>query len=102
MIALATSGRARIPGVNVPTMSELGLNVVMANWRGVFAPPGISNSQRNLLVDFVSRTVASGAWKTELTNRKWSDAFLTEAPFVREVGWDIERTTAVMKDLGLA
>jgi putative tricarboxylic transport membrane protein len=102
MIALATSGRARIPGVNVPTMSELGLNVVMANWRGVFAPPGISNSQRNLLVDFVSRTVASDAWKTELTNRKWSDAFLTEAPFVREVGWDIERTTAVMKDLGLA
>jgi putative tricarboxylic transport membrane protein len=102
MIPLATSGRTRIPGVNVPTMSELGLNVVMANWRGVFAPPGINASQRNALIDFVSRTVASEAWKNELVTRKWSDAFLTELPFEREVGWDIERTTAVMKDLGLA
>lgn len=102
MIALATSGRSRIAGVNVPTMSELGLNVVMANWRGLFAPPGVSDSQRNALTDFISRVVASDAWKNELITRKWSDAFLTERPFERELGWDIERTTAVMKDLGLA
>ena len=102
MVALATSGRARIPGVNVPTMAELGLNVVMANWRGVFAPPGISDSQRSALTDFVTRTVASEAWKNELVTRKWSDAFLSERPFEREVGWDIERITVVMKDLGLA
>ncbi len=102
MIALATSGRTRIPGVNVPTMSELGLNVVMANWRGVFAPPGITAGQRSALIDFVTRVVGTEAWRNELTTRKWTDAFLTEAPFQREVQWDIERTTAVMKDLGLA
>ena len=102
MIPLATSGRTRIPGVNVPTMTELGLNVVLANWRGVFAPPGINESQRNALIDLMNRTVATSAWKNELVTRKWSDAFLTEQPFLREVNWDIERTTAVMKDLGLA
>jgi putative tricarboxylic transport membrane protein len=102
MIPLATSGRTRIPGVNVPTMTELGLNVVLANWRGVFAPPGINESQRNALIDLMTRTVATSAWKNELVTRKWSDAFLTEQPFLREVNWDIERTTAVMKDLGLA
>jgi putative tricarboxylic transport membrane protein len=102
MIPLATSGRSRIPGTSVPTMSELGLNVVMANWRGVFAPPGITNTQRNALIDLVTKIASSGPWKNELVTRKWSDAFLTEAPFVREVNWDIERTTVVMKDLGLA
>lgn len=102
MIALATSGRTRIPGVNVPTMAELGLNVVMANWRGVFAPPGITATQRNGLIDLMTRVVATQDWRNELTTRKWTDAFLTEAPFQREVQWDIERTTAVMKDLGLA
>lgn len=102
MIALATSGRTRIPGVNVPTMSELGLNVVMANWRGVFAPPGITAAQRNGLTDLVTRVVGTEAWKGELTTRKWTDAFLAETPFQREVQWDIERTTTVMKDLGLA
>jgi putative tricarboxylic transport membrane protein len=102
MIPLATSGRARIPGVNVPTMSELGLNVVMANWRGVFAPPAITAAQRNGLIELMTRIAASSAWKNELTTRKWTDAFLTELPFEREVQWDIERTTAVMKDIGLA
>lgn len=102
MIPLATSGRTRIPGVNVPTMTELGMNLVMANWRGVFAPPGISNAQRDALINFVSQVRNSTAWQQELVTRKWSDAFLTEIPFEREIRWDIERTEAVMKDLGLA
>ena len=102
MIPLATSGRTRIPGVNVPTMTELGMNLVMANWRGVFAPPGIANAQRDALINFVSQLKDSAAWQQELVTRKWSDAFLTEVPFEREIRWDIERTEVVMKDLGLA
>jgi putative tricarboxylic transport membrane protein len=102
MIPLATTGRTRIPGVNVPTMTELGMNLVMANWRGVFAPPGITNAQRDALINFVSQVKESAAWQQELVTRKWSDAFLTEIPFEREIRWDIERTEAVMKDLGLA
>jgi putative tricarboxylic transport membrane protein len=102
MIPLATTGRTRIPGVNVPTMTELGMNLVMANWRGVFAPPGITNAQRDALINFVSQVKESAAWQQELVTRKWSDAFLTEIPFEREIRWDIERTEVVMKDLGLA
>lgn len=102
MVALATSGRNRIPGVNVPTISELGLNVVMTNWRGIFGPPGITAAQRTQLMDFVGRMVAHPAWKAELVARKWDDAFLTEAPFQRELNWDIERIGALMKELGLA
>jgi len=102
MIPLATTGRTRIPGVNVPTMTELGMNLVMANWRGVFAPPGVTNAQRDALIYFVSQVKNSAARQQELVTRKWSDAFLTEIPFEREILWDIERTEAVMKDLGLA
>ena len=102
MIPLATTGRTRIPGVNVPTMTELGMNLVMANWRGVFAPPGITSAQRDALINFVSQVKESAAWQQELVTRKWSDAFLTEIPFEREIRWDIERTEVVMKDLGLA
>jgi putative tricarboxylic transport membrane protein len=102
MIALASSGRNRIPGTTVPTMAELGLNVVMTNWRGVFAAPGISAAQRAGLTDLVGRIVASAGWKNELVTRKWDDAFLTEIPFQRELTWDIDRTATLMKDLGLA
>lgn len=102
MIALATSGRTRVAGTNVPTMTELGMNVVMTNWRGIFAPPGISAAQRSQLMDFVGRIAASNEWKNELILRKWDNAFLTETPFQRELNWDIERVGALMKDLGLA
>lgn len=102
MIALATSGRSRIAGISVPTMTEQGVNVVMTNWRGIFAAPGISAAQRTQLLDFVGKVVAHPAWKAELVARKWDDAFLTEQPFQRELNWDIERVGALMKDLGLA
>jgi putative tricarboxylic transport membrane protein len=102
MIPLATSGSRRIPGVNVPTMSELGLNVTMANWRGVFAAPGISAAQRDGLINLVTAIVKSPAWQKELETRKWTDVFMTEQPFQRELASDIVKTEAVMKELGLA
>ena len=102
MVALAVSGNRRIPGVNVPTLQELGVNVTAANWRGVFAPPEIKQAQRDMLVDFISKMHASAAWKQELETRKWTDVFLAELPFQREIDADIKATEAVMKDLGLA
>lgn len=102
MVALATSGNRRIPGVNVPTLTELGVNVTAANWRGVFAAPGITNPQREALIDLMTKIAASEAWKKELETRKWTDVFLTERPFQRELEADIAKTEAVMKDLGLA
>jgi putative tricarboxylic transport membrane protein len=102
MIPLAVSGKRRIPGVNVPTLTELGVNVTAANWRGVFAPPGISPAQRDALIEFITRVNASEAWKKELETRKWTDVFLTERPFEREIDANIKATELIMKDLGLA
>jgi putative tricarboxylic transport membrane protein len=102
MVALAVSGNRRIPGVDVPTLSELGVKVTAANWRGVFAPPGITKPQRDALTEFVTKLHDSAAWKQELQTRKWTDVFLTDAAFEREIDADIRETEQVMKDLGLA
>jgi putative tricarboxylic transport membrane protein len=102
MIPLAVSGNIRIPGVNVPTMRELGLNVAVANWRGVFAPPGVTTAQRDKLFELMSKLNQSAAWQQELVTRKWTGVFLAELPFEREINKDITETEAVLKDLGLA
>ncbi|MEY4507772.1 MAG: hypothetical protein RL297_2350 [Pseudomonadota bacterium] len=102
MIALASSGSVRIAGTNVPTMTELGLKVNMSNWRGVFAPPGITDAQRKGLVDFVTAVVKSDAWKAEVSARKWTDVFLADADFRKYVTADIDGTETVLKELGLA
>jgi putative tricarboxylic transport membrane protein len=99
---LAVSGKTRIPGVNVPTLTELGVNVSESNWRGVFAAPGITAPQREALVDLVTKMRNSPAWKQELDTRKWTDAFLTDKPFERELAQDIADKEVLMKELGLA
>jgi putative tricarboxylic transport membrane protein len=102
MIPLAVSGAKRIPGVNVPTLSELGVNVTLSNWRGVFGAPGITAAQRDGLVDFISKVHASSAWAQELETRKWTDVFLSGQAFEREIAASIKVTEEIMKDLGLA
>jgi putative tricarboxylic transport membrane protein len=102
MIPLAVSGKSRIPGVNVPTLVELGINVSESNWRGVFAPPGISAAARDAMVDFITRVNASAPWQQELETRKWTSAFMTERPFERDIAKDIADKEVLMKELGLA
>jgi len=102
MIPLAVSGNIRIPGVNVPTMRELGLNVAVANWRGVFAAPGVTTAQRDKLVELMSKLNQSAAWQQELVTRKWTGVYLADLPFEREINKDMADTEAVLKDLGLA
>lgn len=102
MKAIAVSGNKRIPGVNVPTLLELGVNVTAANWRGVFGAPGITDAQREKLIELVSKMATSAEWKKTLETRKWTDVFMTERPFERQIAKDIADTEAVLKDLGLA
>ena len=43
---LATSGEKRLDGVDAPTLKESGIDLVFTNWRGIVAPPGISDADR--------------------------------------------------------
>ena len=88
--------------MNVPTLAELGVNVTESNWRGVFAAPGINDKQREALIDFITKVVQSPGWKHELETRKWTDAFMTERPFERDLVKDIADKEVLMKELGLA
>ena len=102
MRPLAVSGSVRIPGVEVPTLREQGMDVVAANWRGVFGAPGITAAQRDALIQLVTRIHASASWKDILQQRKWTDVFLAGDAFGKELSADIAVTEAVLKNLGLA
>ena len=100
--SIAVSGNSRIPGVNAPTIKELGLNVVAANWRGVFAAPGVSAEQKNKITDYITKLNTSEPWKKTLVERKWTNVFLTGDAFQKALNEDIKNTESVLKDLGLA
>ena len=62
----------------------------------------ISAAQRDAMVDFTTKLNASSQWRQELETRKWTDAFMTERPFERDLAKDIEDKVVLMKELGLA
>jgi len=101
MRALATTGETRSDPA-IPTLKESGVDVVISNWRGVFAPPGIRPDARAKLVALMTEIHATPAWKEILSTRGWGDAFLTGDAFAAFLERDRAQTEAVLKEIGLA
>ncbi|MDB5374821.1 MAG: C4-dicarboxylate transporter substrate-binding protein [Belnapia sp.] len=101
MRALATTGPTRTDPV-IPTLKESGVDVVMTNWRGVFAPPGIRPDAREKLVALMTELHALPAWAAMLQTRDWGDAFLTGEAFASFLAEDVAKTETVLKEIGLA
>ena len=74
MRALAVSSPKALEGI--PSLKEQGVDVELANWRGVFAAPGISKAQRDELVKAVEKAVQSKEWKETLKKQDWDDFYL--------------------------
>jgi putative tricarboxylic transport membrane protein len=102
MRILAISADKRIPGVDVPTFKESGVDVELFNWRGVFGAPGISAAQRAALIGLFHRMVAGPTWKSELEKKDWTGIYLSGDAYGAFLTAEIERITGVLKDLGLS
>jgi putative tricarboxylic transport membrane protein len=102
MRALALSSASRVPGIDVPTLKELGYDIELMNWRGVFAPPGLAPPQVAALVDLFTAMARSKPWADVLAQRGWVDMFQTGDAFAAYIDADAKRVAGVLKDLGLA
>ena len=99
--AIAISSDKRVPGINIPTFVEQGVNLTLANWRGVVAPPGISAPQRAALMTLVDGMTKSAGWKAALAKNDWIDMYQTGPEFEAFLKQEDIRATAVLKSIGL-
>ncbi len=99
--ALAISSDQRLPGVDVPTLKEQGIDVTFFNWRGLMAPPGIREADLKVLADAVARMVASPAWKETVAKRQWTDLYQPAAEFTAFIRDDRAKMEGILTDLGL-
>ncbi len=101
MRALATTGATRSDPA-LPTLQESGVDVVITNWRGTFAPPGVRPEAMARLVALMQELHALPAWTEMLKTRDWADAFMVGDEFARFLDRDRAQTEAVLKEIGLA
>ncbi len=99
--ALGISSDKRVPGIDIPTLKEQGVDVEMVNWRAVFAAPGITAAQTKELVDVVGKTVKSASWQDALKRNDWTDMFLAGDSFKTFMDTDTQRIDKILAGLGM-
>jgi putative tricarboxylic transport membrane protein len=98
--ALAISSAERLPGLDVPTLREQGIDIELENWRSVVAPPGISDADRRKLQDTIGAMVQSAPWRAALAQYRWIDRYLAGPEFVRFAEDEEARVQAILRELG--
>jgi putative tricarboxylic transport membrane protein len=98
---LAVTSEEPVEDVDAPTLTEEGVDLVFANWRGIVAAPGITDEERQRLVDAMQQMHDSDAWQQVLVDQGWTDAFLSGDDFGTFLTEETDRVESVMTELGL-
>jgi putative tricarboxylic transport membrane protein len=102
MRLLAVSSDEPIEGVDAPTIVESGYDVTLPNWRGVVAPPDISDEDREAIIAMIEQMHDSPEWQETLETNNWTDFFQTGDEFAAYLDEENERVSGVLSEMGLA
>lgn len=98
---IGVTAAKRVPGIDGPTFKEQGIDLVIANWRSVMAPPGITAEQKKALVDLVEKMTKSESWKEILKQKGWDDAYLGGDAFAAFLKDEQARVAKVLTSAGI-
>jgi len=99
---LAVTSEEAVEGVDAPTLTDEGVDLVFSNWRGIVAAPGISEEETQRFVDAITEMHGSDAWQQVLEDQGWTDAFITGEEFSDFLDEESNRVQGVLSELGLA
>jgi putative tricarboxylic transport membrane protein len=101
MKPVAVTSGTRLKGIDIPTLKELGFNIEIGNWRGVYGATGITAEQRKALIEMLLKAVKSKAWADTLEKNNWTPAVLSGAEFGKFVDDDFAALRAIMVKSGM-
>ena len=99
MRALAVSSPKAMEGI--PSLKEQGVNVELANWRGVFAAPGITKAQRDELIAAVEKATKSKEWQETLKKNDWDSYWLAGDAYGKYIDDENKRLGDILGQLSL-
>ncbi|MDO5289291.1 MAG: tripartite tricarboxylate transporter substrate binding protein [Pseudomonadota bacterium] len=102
MRAVAVTAPQRLPGIaDVPTLKELGINVEIGNWRGIFGGVGITPAQRQALIQAIVAATQTPTWQDALKKYDWTPALLTGDEFSQFVQSQFTSLREIMSTSGM-
>ena len=89
----------RLEGVDIPTLTEQGFPVDLANWRAVLAPPGITDEEFAELRTLLEETVATPEWQKAVERNKWTEVYLAGDEFDEFMASEQERIAMLVEEI---
>jgi putative tricarboxylic transport membrane protein len=86
---------------DLPSIKAQGVDLEIANWRAVVAPPGISADQKKALTDAMDKMAQSKEWQEILKAKGWENAYLSGDAFTKVLADEQTRTKEVLTAVGL-
>ncbi|QBS36685.1 tripartite tricarboxylate transporter substrate binding protein [Thermaerobacter sp. FW80] len=97
---LAISSPERVEGVDAPTWKELGYDIEIAHWRGVFAPPDMPADALAFWNETFAKMVQTPTWKQILERHGWYDAYLDSEAFKQSLQEEAAAAEELLKAVG--
>ena len=102
MLAVAAPRRLEGPLANVPTWKELGYDIVVANWRPVLGPRGLTAEQIAFWEERLLRFTQTDDWKHELESTGAVAHYMNSRELAKFLAAQHAEFKAVLTEIGLA
>ena len=100
--AIGISSPERLPGIDVPTFKEQGVDAELVNWRGLVGSPGIDAATLASLDDILTKVAKSDQWTQACERNGWQNLHLNAADFKTFLESEKSRIGSLLTELGLA
>jgi putative tricarboxylic transport membrane protein len=102
MRVLAVTGERRFKQApDIPTLKELGYNIVVATGRGFAMPPGVPKEAAATMEAVLKRVHDSAAYREYAERNMFEDAYLGSAEFARDLVRQRAEHIEFLKSIGI-
>jgi putative tricarboxylic transport membrane protein len=98
---VGVTSRTRISGLEATTLIEQGIEVELANWRGVLAPAGLPAENKAGLAGAIDEMVRAPAWEEVRRQKGWHEAHLSGEAFAAFLQKEQARVSDALRSVGL-
>ena len=85
----------------IKLLKEQGFNVELANWRGIFAAPGITKAQQEALIKAVETATKDKSWEETLKRQDWGAFWLAGEQYGAFIDSETKRIGEILAGLNL-
>ncbi len=100
LVPLGVLAEQRLPGLDVPTAREQGLDVTLSNWRGLYGPPDMPQYAVDYWQKALAKMVESPTWKQTAESSQFTTTFMIGDEFQTFLAETQADVKAALKEAG--